>query len=156
MFEVQIYFAVELILWGLWTTEARRPRTSPSCLPETEILLISPFRPPNVAAMPLLSAVGRSTSTFLWAQVKLVSTRGMALVQMRYPVQAVNAQRLLDQVRTVIQLSLRVHALLLFPAQILLGPFLVFGIFCSFQNTGTALPLPSPSPTDSSLSLGVV
>lgn len=32
-------------------------------------------------------------------QVKLVTSRGMALVQMKYPVQAVNAQRLLDQVR---------------------------------------------------------
>ncbi|CAM9481948.1 unnamed protein product [Scytosiphon promiscuus] len=30
-------------------------------------------------------------------KVKLVASRGMALVQMRYPVQAVNAQRLLDQ-----------------------------------------------------------
>ncbi|CAN0382117.1 unnamed protein product [Ectocarpus sp. 12 AP-2014] len=30
-------------------------------------------------------------------KVKLVSSRGMALVQMRYPVQAANAQRLLDQ-----------------------------------------------------------
>lgn len=35
----------------------------------------------------------------LTCQVKLVSSRGMALVQMRYAVQAVNAQRLLDQVR---------------------------------------------------------
>ncbi|CAN0372401.1 unnamed protein product [Ectocarpus sp. 8 AP-2014] len=30
-------------------------------------------------------------------KVKLVASRGMALVQMRYPVQAANAQRLLDQ-----------------------------------------------------------